>query len=435
MNHSFSLRDRLSSWMTHPGFVNGVAILSILGATLFVAFHHQVTKGFVPENFGDRNLHTHQIKRVLGDASYWPEGEPLRAFSYPLPNVIGSWLFEQVFGSASSLVWLIMVTAAVPINLLLLMRLLDVSRHPYRWLIALVAVVSVKYVVEWDLRAVNCNGMYLALVLGALLALKHERGWTCGLLIALSAALKLYSVFFIPYFWWQRQWKALFATLAGIAVFFVLFPVAYLGWSDAWNMTMSWLATVRGLGQGTNVLELNVYVISPQFLLYHLLGDQLAPQTVAILTRLIQFAWMGLVTAFLLLPRATGSELPKSWRLAMDAAALTMFPLMISPLFQPHHAVVTLLGAFLIARIIFDPSTSWKWRVGLASVLSAVLAIFEVGPSGDLRGAGIAGTFLLLLGTMAVIKRWFPGPSEAALSVELGSSSVGSAGPFGRNAA
>jgi hypothetical protein len=71
-----------------------------------------------------------------------------------------------------------------------------------------------------------------------------------------------------------------------------------------------------------------------------------------------------------------------------DVAVLALLPLPFSPLFQPHHAVVVLLPAFLLFDVVRRSGLNRTGLVALMLLALAVLAV-KLAPSGPVRDVAI----------------------------------------------
>jgi hypothetical protein len=69
--------------------------------------------------------------------------------------------------------------------------------------------------------------LLLALVLGCFALLRGGRGFAAGLLLAVAVAIKAYPLIVAGYLLYRRQWRALAGLSAGLALLFLVLPLAF----------------------------------------------------------------------------------------------------------------------------------------------------------------------------------------------------------------
>lgn len=347
----------------------------------------------------DYTLNLDRSRDIVRLRAYPPQ------FTYPLPGVLARAALGGLGETASAAIWATLLVASGAFSAGFLARRLDPD-NPTRGLVAVAfGFFACKYYVEWDLRALNCNLLYLALVLGALWAL-DRRAAVSGSLLAASVGLKLYSAAFVPWLHWRRQWRAFGWTMAGLAVFFVLLPALVLGPGTALDLNRQWFAEVVGTADLHFSLTFPAYVVSPTKLVHYLFGAgvvpgspawlRLEPRTVDAMAQGIKVAWLAGVAAYFLIRRKRRAMTDGDFALA-DASILLLAPLPISPLLQPHQCVVLVVPSALFARHVLCSDRGASERLFLAGILLVGLLAHEVGPGGPLRGLGVALHFLLTL--------------------------------------
>src|SRR5260370_19436471 len=92
-----------------------------------------------------------------------------------------------------------------------------------------------------DLSHGNVNLLILFLVIASLHALRRGYALTSGLVLGLAIACKLTPALFVPYFLWKRAWRTLAGCGAGLVLFFVLVPGAFLGQQRNLQLLDSWV--------------------------------------------------------------------------------------------------------------------------------------------------------------------------------------------------
>ncbi|MCK6452671.1 MAG: glycosyltransferase 87 family protein [Alphaproteobacteria bacterium] len=310
-------------------------------------------------------------------------------YAYP-PAFVVLMLIWLKLGAVAFPAWLCVMAASLLVGVIAGARLAGLGWRPGRLALAALAAPVALYALGWDLRTRNVNLIYLAVaVLG--LAAAPRRPAMGGVLLSLSAALKLYSVLFVPWLAWRRQWRFLVWMLAGLALWFVVLPALWFGFRGAWALTLAWIDALRTIG--TPVYQ----DIFPGYLLT--LARAVAwlrqspaddPVTLVIVTG-IQAAWAAFV-----LWRLWRSDLAP----AAEIALLLLLPLPFAPLLQPHHTVVFLVPALVLLAAAARTALSPRERLRAGAVLLGAAILTQSGPAGGGRAAmTMLATLVLALAT------------------------------------
>ena len=119
------------------------------------------------------------------------------------------------------------------------------------WVLGLGLVGVLPFIIG-DIQHGNTNGFVLFAVVFHLWA--YRRGWdvASGASLALAICLKMTPALFVVYWFYQRSWKLLVATVAGLVVFAVVIPCVAVGPARFADLTGSWLDDVilPGLVEG-----------------------------------------------------------------------------------------------------------------------------------------------------------------------------------------
>lgn len=410
--------------------INSLSLLAIVLYTLWFTTSFQIRhQSLEVSRLIDYGLNYEQslvVEKALAYPS-WPRG-----FLYPPPNVILRLGLGQIGLKVSAILWMGLLIAATLACLEALLYLLGRSRHPAKYVMAFLALCSVEYFIEWDLRALNGNMIYLASLLGALICFCKARPHAAGVLLAGSIVLKVYSVVFLPYFLIKRQYRLCFLTLLWLGFFFVVLPGTYFGPSNAWVVTENWVTTVLRSSDSLSLpFEYPAYLTSLHKTLLILLNEKggkglhnvmnLGEEQVFGLTRWGQGIWILFVAAYFLSTLRTSSDLHHGKTLMMDAGALTLLILPFSPALQPHHGVVMLIPALMLVSISFDHTVSSALRWTSAAILLAGYVELQFGPSLAIRGLGMMICIILYMSALILLRTTLPHspvPAESNRAIE-----------------
>jgi hypothetical protein len=377
------------------------AALLVGGSLLFVAqglFEDGALRGV------QDHVITHSLSRQVAETH-----EYFRDFTYPLPAVIFKLLIGWPGMAVSSAAWSLTSLFAFAALIGAMVRLLGEGRDEgaERALLApTVACLVWVWCVQWDFRAVNVNLVFTALALWGLIRAGQGRWIWAGGLLAASVALKLYAAPLVLYLAWRGWWRGVFWTGVFGLLLFVAAPVVYFGVGDAWMLTLLWLQNVVAAMQPGFVLELIAYKVSLEWVLLSLLagGGEGGAALYAGL-RAVQVGVVAWVLAQLWLEAGRAPPRPAGERLLADAGLVLSAMVLLSPLAEPHHGVVALLPATLLAHVALDPGRGPRPRRAAAAVLLVVALGLQVAPSGVGRGAAFAVGLLVMIVAPPVVER------------------------------
>lgn len=385
--------------------LNALSWLAIFVYILWFTTSFQIRhQSLEPDRLLDYALKYNYSRLVATELSYpsRPQG-----FLYPPATVLLHLALGQVGLKPSAVIWMVLLIGATLLCLEASLYLLWLSHHPARYVMALLALSSVEYFFEWDLKYLNGNVLYLASLLTALILIQKAKFQGAACLLALSIVLKLYSVVFLPYFLLKRYYRLCFATGFWLVLFFVVLPISYFGFANAWTVTDSWVHSILDSRDSTLPLWWPGYMTGLHKTLLILLtataGNgrynvaDLPLDVVSALTHAIQFVWVLIVSLYFVVTRHRSPNVPLGTRLMIDAGVLSLLVLPLSPVVQPHHGVVMLIPAMVLIRVIFDASVAPPLRSSLAAILCACYVELQFGPALQLRGIGMMTCVTILM--------------------------------------
>jgi hypothetical protein len=382
------------------------AILTFL--TFYLLYHITKFQPFWPRDFAHERLidfsilftesefiatHGRYRATTLPDPSsfffpYTPPATVLFNLYAWLGPGIGFWLF-----------WLAKGVAVIAI-LVCSLRLAGAAERAERWAIAVAGLLAADYFVHHDLRQQNINLIYVAIVAASLLP--ATPALVGGVLIGLSATIKLYSFVLLPWLLWRRRYAQFFWAGASLAAFWIAAPVLYYGFDTTVQLYRDWLDELQKSG------TLAVYnAPAPWITLRHFLARTFGwppfgdPTAAALLV--LQGSWLALVGAYFLATRDAAADGPM--RDGADAAVLMMLPLPFSTVLQPTHGVPMLLAFVLIAAAAADGRRSRALRLTLAGAIVAAIVLRRAIQEWSLRGGMTFATLCLcVIGLLALVR-------------------------------
>ena len=139
-------------------------------------------------------------------------------------------------------VWFVTSVALLVLLLALSLRLLPDRRRRAWVLIALTALVMLKFYGH-ELVLGQMNALFAVIVAVAVLAARNGREAALGALVALAIVVKPYAVIFLPWLAARRQRASIIAVLAG-GVIVALLPAAVYGLQSDIQLHRDWWLTV-----------------------------------------------------------------------------------------------------------------------------------------------------------------------------------------------
>jgi hypothetical protein len=144
--------------------------------------------------------------------------------------------------TTAAYIWIALKFAALAVTLRLLYKILGVEReNAFRfWLLPF--LIATPYLVE-EFHYGNVHFFIVFLSIGALYLLETGRPVSSAIALALSISIKVFPVFFLPYFLIRKQLRYVSLTLAFVALFNFL-PGFYFGFSENSALLRSWFEQV-----------------------------------------------------------------------------------------------------------------------------------------------------------------------------------------------
>lgn len=377
--------------------LNVAALVILIGWILYDALGRNVFGSTPwPLSVVDYQIMYEQSRQIAVRLAY-DQGQ---IFPYAPPAVLMFALSAMPPFGVAAAVWLALLTASAIGVFVLGTELVGLRGNAARWIVALLAYAVTNNYFQWDLRSVNCNSIYAVLMVGAILCVARNRNAWAGALLAASIAVKLYPVLALPYLVWAKKWRAAFATIAALIVLFVVVPVLYAGPSGTVKLYESWLEQLR-LATATDLTDHPILISIPHGL-NKVFGSD-SPQAVWI-ARGAKVIWLGAIGLCLLSGGLRRDRDRSGWELCVDAFALVVLPVVISPYLESYHAVVAAPPILaLLAYGVLHPSDSRRIAFAVFVVLAGWGLLYAFG-KWKLRGLGVLAQMTLVFLALAVAR-------------------------------
>ncbi|GEM_PF-1511065 len=347
------------------------------------------------------------------------------AFSYP-PFFYNIIIFFGIFPVKLSLAfWFLFNVIVLSASVAMILKLLYSEdtfpkTDPKSWLKVFLPFFLALGIIADNLYLGQANIMVFFLCVSAVFLLENKKPLAAGILIAMAAAVKLTPAFFLIYFIYRREWKALLGALIGLPVFFFLVPSLFYGFGRAWYLSGEFLKlVVLPFFRNDAIIRETVYYTHPNqsldaFLIRHftVLGKVNYPGFLhnaldpAFYTQ-AQMKTAGLVVkAFLLL--LSGAALLHTRKFKpvakFEYPVIFFLILYISPSSWLSHYISVLFAYYTSAAYI---TNEYSDKTGRAVLLSCLIFAFVATSTGlnsfmqSFSGMFI-GNFILYLGMVFV---------------------------------
>lgn len=386
------------------------AVAALIGLVLYVLYH---TLKFRLETLADPTavvdftiMYSHS--RWIVATGHYPNLATGQFFPYAPPMVVLFSWFGIVDLAVARAVWVLMKAAALLIVLLGGLKLIGADRRPERWLIVIAAVISADPAVHWDLRTHNNVLIYLALIVGALLAARG-RPWLAGGLLAMSATLKLYSGLFLPWLLWRGCFRWLWASSVFLALFWIALPLAWFRPSGALLLYREWLGQIAHASTAI-FYAAPAPLISLRHGLAGLFGLEPFGTAMGLALWSVRFGWLALLAGYVLVRHRRGPI--GAIVTPSDAVVLMLAPLPFSPILQPTHGAPLLLGAIILIGAALDARHPPRLRVALALAATIGFVLGKIFPDFAVRGAVTFAIYAVQIAGLLLLQLAMSRPTE-----------------------
>lgn len=302
-----------------------------------------------------------------------------------------------------------------------LWRALAIQDRRTQWISILIAA---PYLVQ-ELRYGNLQFYIVAMVILALIWAK-DRPVRAGLLLGFAASLKVWPLFFVPY-WLARQFRMAAVIAVAGTLLLTLAPSLVFGWSSNVDFLRQWYAQESSIQMGAGEVWFPNQSIRGVLVRYFSEVDysgapdpnypavhvaSLEPTTLRpVALGLSAVAYLGL----LLFARAR-PERSRDW----DGLSFVVLAL-VQPLTQKYALCMLWWPAILVARIATGArSAAWGWRLAVVAAAVSVLQPLIPGSSNQrlLQTLGVDFWVTVLMGLAIVFahrdEAVRPGPKNSA---------------------
>jgi Glycosyltransferase family 87 len=391
--------ERVSTGQKHWPRLIGIVALAITFAWLIYAAIGSNLFGSrpFPESIVDYRI-LYERSRIVVDRGFY---QPSEIFPYPPPAVVLFYITALLPYSVAAGLWMIITLFAAGATFVMGSSLVGMKHHPYRWPVALGALILINYSVVWDLRSQNCNIVGCCLLTASLWALQRGRNGPSGFFLAAAIALKLYPILVLLYFLWIGRRRAVVNTMLWLGVFFVLGPPLVFR-SHFIQAYTTWLEMMHHIYVTIDQSN-HPILISLSFTLTNRLKLDPAQRGWVILAA--SLIWITAV-GFALATGWQKSAQPREfgWNLAADCGILALAPVVISPYFEAYHAVPALLPALAVLERCASREMGRAQLILVVLALAAGLLALKVAGICGVRGLGLYIQMLLLVLAVAIVR-------------------------------
>jgi len=267
--------------------------------------------------------------------------------------------------AAAQAVWFTISVLALICSFVLVHDLVPLPHRPY--LAGVSALVLAKYFLH-ELSLGQINILVTLVLLLATRALAQSAGTrhdaAAGVLAGIATAMKPYALLFVSYFVIKRNWAAVAASMATLAIALIV-PAMFYGVRGNIQVLGQWAATLSQSTPGLLTNNDNVSVMA-------FFTKWLGPSTGALIAAAIVVAALAILTLAVIWRSGNRRE-----RAVLECALLlTLIPL-ISPLGWDYTFVMSLLAVALVVNAFDAFARTFQVILAMNFVVIAV-AVFDV---------------------------------------------------------
>lgn len=334
-------------------------------------------------------------------------------YVYPPPFAILLAPLARMPLALGALLWTVLTLAAIGACAIMSAALLGntpLRRKPHL-LYGLPLLCVASLLISGILRSQASPFMYFFMIAAFYFHLKN-RPAAAGFSLACAALLKVFPLVLIVYFIARRQWRAVLATAATLALLGIALPSLYWGWQFNLDQIARWIDVVSHPAVMDNADR-------AQLALYGQLLDTAKPRnqsleslllTLGLPARLAHYAVAASAAAMLAamwaamrrIPFSAGAAAPGGQpapRMAENllCGAFVCWSLLISPIAETHYFGALLLPITLLAGCAgWNPRRQTRYLIAGAAAMLAVTALTAITATATWRALCIA-TFALWL--------------------------------------
>ncbi|MBV9558608.1 MAG: DUF2029 domain-containing protein [Pseudolabrys sp.] len=295
-------------------------------------------------------------------------------------------------------VWMALQAASLIVILRASLQLSGATAMPAYYLIALLAVLAADNPLGWDFRTHNNNLVYLAFVM---LGLTARSAWLGGVLIAISANLKVYSGPLVAVLLWRREWRLATATIIAGLLIVTIVPVLYFGPSGFVQMMIGWF------GQVDFHAPPGVAAILPpdpfRVAAAALAGAELDSAAATTMLWAMRGFWLAVVLAYYASTMRT-PDLPDGRARLADACVILLAPLPFSHWFVGYHAVPLLPAYVVLLTVACDDEAPRRARIYAVGAIAAAQVVYYSIRTYELRAAIYLFVFTAVVAGLGLVR-------------------------------
>ena len=191
-----------------------------------------------------------------------------------------------------------------------------------------------------------------------------------GGIIGVAAAIKVLPVFFVPYLFFKRWWRALAGTIAG-GLLATVAPIVVWGPVQWWRNVRFWMGLAAGswpVRKGNQSLYAMVDRLYSHGALYWTPAAKRFKASNDPVVAAIVYGSLALVALLFAFVARRGGRTPRSPAVVVELAIVLAICVLFSPLAWKHYFVFLLLGYTALWRAAFvgDPPPPAGFAIGLA---------------------------------------------------------------------
>ena len=285
----------------------------------------------------------------------------------PPPSVIFQYFFSILPVNYAVFTWLFFVLACNLITWILIYKLLNF--RPKQSFYLLLAYGSGIHFFQWDLRSLNCNIIFLTLIVfGLFFYIKHDIRLS-SLFFVLSFSLKLFSLFIFPLLLVGKQFSSLLWTSIFLFLIWIIIPIICFGPEGFCTSYKNWVQQVIMVSNEDPNIKHPIRV-SLNDSLNHIFGKDSIVYKPLIWS--FRFLWFFQILFIVYLAFFSPDIIRNPLVFMSCVSSFLLGPISLSPYLEPYHPTPYAIPISII--LSFATSSNYSWKIKTIAIFLFITA-------------------------------------------------------------
>lgn len=302
-------------------------------------------------------------------------------YVYPPPFALLLVPLARLSLAVGSGLWYLLEIVAIGLSSLMAVSLLGkVVREEHKTALYALPLLYLSTLLVSGIQRCQASEFVVFLVVATAYFHLRRRPLLAGMSLAAAAVIKVFPLALLAYFIVRRQWRVVFACVAGLILMLFVLPSLFWGWHQNLIYLNDWLATVARPALMSNAERasatplyaqlMNTYKSRNQSLEALFLSAHVAPAVIKYMVAAVGLVMLGVMAAAARRVRTRRDELAL-------LSAFVIWQLLIPPISETHYFGMLILPLTVIMGQLFygepDARVRRQGLYGLAAMMIAAM--------------------------------------------------------------